>query len=228
MLQIGLPCLRKNRSFLQDLSRAISRFSRGPVAGNHRQHFFNPTGSNTITISDRSQKNDPIGDCNPVGSKKCWRWFPATRPLEKRETALDRSWRKLPSHSEARKTNFQHFRGKSSCERTERCFFNWLQIQLHKNWPYIKDWGCMHMWTQNSSIWWCTCTCVHAICFLSQTLGRFFGQLSSCVTFPGTPWRGNLYDSRRECCCRTIVYRAARRGHCSKRFSRGRACVRCV
>ena len=41
---------------------------------------------------------DPIGDCNgiwPSGSKKCWRWFPATGPLEKRETALDRSWRKL-------------------------------------------------------------------------------------------------------------------------------------
>ena len=32
---------------------------------------------------------------DPVGSKKCWRWFPATGPLEKRETALDRSWRKL-------------------------------------------------------------------------------------------------------------------------------------
>ena len=32
---------------------------------------------------------------DPVGSKKCWRWFPATGPLEKRETALDRSWRKF-------------------------------------------------------------------------------------------------------------------------------------
>ena len=40
-----------------------------------------------------------------------------------------------PTHSEVRKTNFQHFRGKSSCERTERYFFNGLQIQLHKNWP---------------------------------------------------------------------------------------------
>ena len=50
-----------------------------------------------LTISDRIQRNvyfDPIGDCNPVGPKK-WRWFPATGPLEKRETALDRSWRKL-------------------------------------------------------------------------------------------------------------------------------------
>ena len=38
-------------------------------------------------------------------------------------------------HSEARKTNFQHFRGKSLCERTEMYFFNGLQIQLRKNWP---------------------------------------------------------------------------------------------
>ena len=52
--------------------------------------LFNPTGSNTITISDRIKKTffDPIGDCNPVGSKKCRWWFPATWPLEKRETAL--------------------------------------------------------------------------------------------------------------------------------------------
>ena len=32
---------------------------------------------------------------DPVGSKKCWRWSPATGPLKKRETAVDRSWRKL-------------------------------------------------------------------------------------------------------------------------------------
>ena len=43
---------------------------------------------------------------------------------------------KAPTHSEARKTNFQYSRGKSSCERSERYFFNGLQIQLHKNWPY--------------------------------------------------------------------------------------------
>ena len=30
---------------------------------------------------------------------------------------------KAPTHSEARKTNFQHFRGESSCERTQRYFF---------------------------------------------------------------------------------------------------------
>ena len=53
MLEIDLPCLRMNRSFLQDLSRAASRLSRGPVAGNHRQHFFDPIGSNTITIVHR-------------------------------------------------------------------------------------------------------------------------------------------------------------------------------
>ena len=78
--EIGPPRLRITLSFLQDLSRAVSRFSRGPVAGSHRQHFFDPTWSNAITISDRIVKNaffpDPIGDCNPVRSKKCWRWRP--------------------------------------------------------------------------------------------------------------------------------------------------------
>ena len=98
----GLSRLRMSRSFLQDLSRAISRFSRGPVAGNHRQHFFDPTGSNTITSVHRIDKKRFFSIrsgiaivFDPVGSKKCWRWFSATGPLEKRETALDRSWRKL-------------------------------------------------------------------------------------------------------------------------------------
>ena len=40
----------------RSISRAVSRFSMAPVAGNHRQHFFDPTGSNTITF--------------PIGSKK--------------------------------------------------------------------------------------------------------------------------------------------------------------
>ena len=44
----GLSRLRMSRSFLQDLSRAVSRFSRGPVGGNNRQHFFDPTWPNTI------------------------------------------------------------------------------------------------------------------------------------------------------------------------------------
>ena len=46
------------RSFLQDPPRAISRISReGPSCRNQRrQHFFDPTGTNTITISDRIEK----------------------------------------------------------------------------------------------------------------------------------------------------------------------------
>ena len=46
-----------------------ARFSRRPVAGNHRQHFFDAVGSNTITIVRRIEKNvltfaivfDPMG-----------------------------------------------------------------------------------------------------------------------------------------------------------------------
>ena len=58
MLEISLPSLRMTWSFLLliDLSRAVSRFSKSLVAGNHRQHVFDPTGSHTITISDRIEK----------------------------------------------------------------------------------------------------------------------------------------------------------------------------
>ena len=57
MLEIGLPRLRRSWSFFQDQSRAVSRFSRGPVAGSHRQYFYDSTGLNTITISDRIEEN---------------------------------------------------------------------------------------------------------------------------------------------------------------------------
>ena len=49
-----------SRSSLQDLSRVVSSFSRGPAAGNHHQRFFDPTGSNTITIPDRIEKNEVL------------------------------------------------------------------------------------------------------------------------------------------------------------------------
>ena len=46
-----------------------ARFSSGPVAGNHGQHFFDPVESNTITVVRRIVKKvraiaivfDPIG-----------------------------------------------------------------------------------------------------------------------------------------------------------------------
>ena len=41
----------------RSIQRSCSRFSGGPVAGKHRQHFFDPTGSNTITIVRRIEKN---------------------------------------------------------------------------------------------------------------------------------------------------------------------------
>ena len=104
--------------------------------------FSTQLGQSTVTISDRIERNGffffPIRltiviVLDPVGSKKCWRWFPATGPLEKRETALDRSWRKLRLIRRARPiSNISEL---NSCERTEGYFLNGLQIQLHKNWP---------------------------------------------------------------------------------------------
>ena len=51
------------------MSRAVYRFSRAPVAVNHRQHFFDPTGSNTTTIPDRIEKkviSNPMDACNRI------------------------------------------------------------------------------------------------------------------------------------------------------------------
>ena len=46
-------------TFLQGLSRAVSRFSRCPVScTNHLRYFSGPTGSNTITIPDWIEKKN--------------------------------------------------------------------------------------------------------------------------------------------------------------------------
>ena len=72
MVEIGLPRVRMSRSFLQDLSRVVSRFSRGPVAGNQRQHFFDPTGLMKSSIFDPDESKNRLDDTiaivfNPVG-----------------------------------------------------------------------------------------------------------------------------------------------------------------
>ena len=51
MLEIGLPRLRMSRSFLQDLSRAVSRFSRAQL-----QEITASAFSNTIAFPDRIEK----------------------------------------------------------------------------------------------------------------------------------------------------------------------------
>ena len=68
MLEAGLPRPTMSQGFLQDLSEAVSRFSRGPVAKNHHQHFFDPTGSNTVRTPDRIEKKffDPMDNCSGI------------------------------------------------------------------------------------------------------------------------------------------------------------------
>ena len=68
---------RMTWTFLRDLSRAVSRFFRCPVAGNYLGYFSDPTGSNTITIRDRIGKKRffPIQSgiviiFDPVGSER--------------------------------------------------------------------------------------------------------------------------------------------------------------
>ena len=46
-----LPLVRMGRTFPRcTINRIVSRISRDPVAGNHRQHFSDPTGLHAITI----------------------------------------------------------------------------------------------------------------------------------------------------------------------------------
>ena len=56
MCETAAPRLRMTWTVLQDLSRAVSRFSRYPVTGNHLRYFSDPTGSNTTTTRDRIGK----------------------------------------------------------------------------------------------------------------------------------------------------------------------------
>ena len=114
ILEIGLPRLKISCNFLQDLSRAVSRFPKGPVSGNHCQYFFDPTGSNTNALNTFFRSDRGL-----------YPWW-SGKPL-----------RKTIRHSEARIINFLRFRGKSSCERTERNIFNGLEIELHRNLPYV-------------------------------------------------------------------------------------------
>ena len=143
MLEDGLPRVGMNRNFLQDLSRADSRFSRGPVAANHRQHSFDPTGSSTITIPDRIENNVFFSIRWTVVVVFCPSW------IKKVLTVISCNWapgeagnssgsilEKTPTHSEARRTDFQHFRGERSCERIEGYLLNGLRIRLRNNWPY--------------------------------------------------------------------------------------------
>ena len=65
--KFGLPRRRMTWNFLQDLSGAVPGFFGGPVAGNHRQHFFDRTGLpyDNNPPSDRKKTFffDPMGDC---------------------------------------------------------------------------------------------------------------------------------------------------------------------
>ena len=69
MCEVAVSRLRMTWTFLQDLSRAVSRFSRCPVARNHLRYFSDPTGSNTIKNPDWIGKNvfsDPTPDRNRI------------------------------------------------------------------------------------------------------------------------------------------------------------------
>ena len=57
------------RGSLQDLTEGVSRFSSGPVARNHRRHFFDPNELNMIAIGDWIGKYvlfDPIARLDRV------------------------------------------------------------------------------------------------------------------------------------------------------------------
>ena len=144
MLGIGLPHLRMSRRFLQQLSRAVSRFSRVTVAGNYHHHFFYPTGSNTtITIPDRIEKSvlggDPMGVFNRVWSS----W------IEKVLTVISGNYPPVPAgnrcgHILEKKLRFILRRGRPNSNTFWAKAANLLKgafptdskkVQLQNNWP---------------------------------------------------------------------------------------------
>ena len=74
---------------------------------------------------------------DPAGSKKCWRWFPATEPLEKRETVLNISWRKLRLILRRGRPTSNIF-GANAHANVLKGSFQRTAIQLHNNWPQTK------------------------------------------------------------------------------------------
>ena len=63
MLEIGLPRLRVNRSFLQDLSRAVSRFSEAQLQEITVSTFSIQLGQ---TRTKRAFLVYPMDDCNRI------------------------------------------------------------------------------------------------------------------------------------------------------------------
>ena len=71
----------------------VSSFTRRAVAGNRRQPISTKLDQKRSRSPKISEKYNPFGDRNhsfgTVGSEMCWRGFPATARLEKREVVLD-------------------------------------------------------------------------------------------------------------------------------------------
>ena len=120
------------------ISRAASRVSRGPVAGNHRQHFFDPSVSNTITINRPSDRNRRFfrsdRECNRIWPS----WIEKVLAViscnwghgEAGNSSGYRSWRKLRLILKWGRRTSNNFGPKTRA--------NGLRIQLHRNWPRKK------------------------------------------------------------------------------------------
>ena len=116
MLENGLPRLRMSRSFIQDLPRAVFRFSRAQLQKITVSTFSIQLGQIRLKYdynprSDRkTDRKGADGDFVQLGSwrrgKQLW--------VDLGETA---------THSVAGKATFHHFRGKSCCERTREVLF---------------------------------------------------------------------------------------------------------
>ena len=134
MLKICHPCLRMTWSFLQDPSRAVSRFSRGPVAGNHRQHAFDSTGLQSPIGSPSWIKKSADGDFLQLGPWKSVKQLWIDRSSRKLQLILRRG-RAISKISEA-KAHANVLKGTFSTDCKSNCVRIGLKVpKLHKNWP---------------------------------------------------------------------------------------------
>ena len=136
---IGNSSSRQNKSEL--FPRYIQSFSRLLQGASCRKLPSALFRSNWVKYnlwSDRNNsflfRSDGRVVFDPVGLKKCWRWFLQLGPWRSGKQL----WIYLEESSDSfwgEEDQFPTSRGKSSCERTEMYFINGLQTQLHKNWP---------------------------------------------------------------------------------------------
>ena len=171
----GLSC-RKSPSALALFRSNWVKYDYNPQLDRkkHLQHFFDPFGSNTITIPDQIEKKsnsvgskkvfffDPIGDCDniwPSWIEKVLTMISCNWPLEKREAALDR-FGENPCSFWGEEDQFPTFSG----QKLMRTYWKVLFQRTANPTPYVR------IGLINENSWYFTCHVWSHVSWYFQTV----------------------------------------------------------